>query len=115
MLAIDRYKHLLFDLDHTLWDFEANSRATLTELFYEYALDQALGCKLAPMLDEYHKINAYLWGKYNQRKITKEALRDTRFNMLFDEFGYKNPELATTLDEVYIQRCPEKSALMPGA
>ncbi|HEY1872135.1 MAG TPA: hypothetical protein VGG71_13830, partial [Chitinophagaceae bacterium] len=27
-----KYKHLFFDLDHTLWDFEANARATLLEL-----------------------------------------------------------------------------------
>ena len=24
-----KYKHLFFDLDHTLWDFDANARATL--------------------------------------------------------------------------------------
>ena len=27
-----RYKYLFFDLDHTLWDFEANSRQTLEEI-----------------------------------------------------------------------------------
>ena len=27
-----RYAHLFFDLDHTLWDFETNSRHTLREL-----------------------------------------------------------------------------------
>ena len=31
--AMKRYAHLFFDLDHTLWDFEANSRDTLRELF----------------------------------------------------------------------------------
>ena len=24
-----KYRHLFFDLDHTLWDFDANARATL--------------------------------------------------------------------------------------
>jgi putative hydrolase of the HAD superfamily len=28
-----KYKHLFFDLDHTLWDFEANARVTLLELY----------------------------------------------------------------------------------
>ena len=27
-----KYRHLFFDLDHTLWDFEANSKTTLKEL-----------------------------------------------------------------------------------
>ena len=32
-----KYKHLFFDLDHTLWDFETNSRAVLAELHAELA------------------------------------------------------------------------------
>ncbi|HMH34007.1 MAG TPA: hypothetical protein VK543_13300, partial [Puia sp.] len=28
-----KYQHLFFDLDHTLWDFEANSRQTLAEIY----------------------------------------------------------------------------------
>ena len=35
-------KHLFFDLDRTLWDFEKNSSETLTQLFYEYELDLKL-------------------------------------------------------------------------
>ena len=26
-----KYRHLFFDLDHTLWDFESNARATLKD------------------------------------------------------------------------------------
>ena len=37
-----KYKHLFFDLDHTLWDFEANSRQTLEELYQKMGL-QARG------------------------------------------------------------------------
>jgi putative hydrolase of the HAD superfamily len=33
-----KYKHLFFDLDHTLWDFEANARATLEFLYEELQL-----------------------------------------------------------------------------
>jgi putative hydrolase of the HAD superfamily len=28
-----KYKHLFFDLDHTLWDFDANAKLTLTEIY----------------------------------------------------------------------------------
>ena len=27
------YKHLFFDLDHTLWDFDANAKESLLELY----------------------------------------------------------------------------------
>ena len=32
------YKHLFFDLDHTLWDFDKNSEAVLKTLYHEYDL-----------------------------------------------------------------------------
>jgi putative hydrolase of the HAD superfamily len=28
-----RYKHLFFDLDHTLWDYTSNSGEALVEMF----------------------------------------------------------------------------------
>ena len=34
-----RYRHLFFDLDHTLWDFEANARATLAHLYEDLQLE----------------------------------------------------------------------------
>jgi hypothetical protein len=33
-----QYEHLFFDLDHTLWDFETNSEATLRDLYAELNL-----------------------------------------------------------------------------
>ncbi len=36
-----RYKHIFFDLDHTLWDFEANSRQTLQELYQTLNLSES--------------------------------------------------------------------------
>ena len=33
-----KYKHLFFDLDHTIWDFDANSRVTLADLYEEFNL-----------------------------------------------------------------------------
>ena len=35
------YKHIFFDLDNTLWDFESNSRDTLLELFEKHNLHKA--------------------------------------------------------------------------
>jgi len=37
---MQKYKHLYFDLDHTLWDFETNSAHTLEELFSKYHLNE---------------------------------------------------------------------------
>ena len=35
---IMKYKHLFFDLDHTLWDFDANAKITLTEMYTYFNL-----------------------------------------------------------------------------
>ena len=35
-----KYQHLFFDLDHTLWDFDTNSEATLRDLYAELKLDE---------------------------------------------------------------------------
>ena len=40
-MTTSKYKHLFFDLDHTLWDFEANSLETLTELYAELEMEKA--------------------------------------------------------------------------
>ncbi len=40
------YPDIFFDLDHTLWDFEKNSRETLSELFYEFGLNDIIGIPL---------------------------------------------------------------------
>ena len=33
-----KYRHIFFDLDHTLWDFDANSRQTLEDLYLSFDL-----------------------------------------------------------------------------
>ena len=37
-----KYKHLFFDLDHTLWDFDANAKATLSQLHIDLKLVEEL-------------------------------------------------------------------------
>ena len=34
-----KYKHLFFDLDHTLWDFDANAKVALAELYTFFELE----------------------------------------------------------------------------
>ncbi len=70
-----KYTHILFDLDHTLWDFEANSTETLRELYEEHALARAG----------------------------------------VPSFGIYDNDLAFTLSDSYIARCPAKNNLIPYA
>ena len=35
---MSKYKHLFFDLDHTLWDFDANAKETLIDIYALFQL-----------------------------------------------------------------------------
>ena len=49
------YQHLFFDLDHTLWDFEKNSEATMFRIYEDFKLAE-LGI---PNFESYFKNTAY--------------------------------------------------------
>ncbi len=112
---MSKYKHLIFDLDHTLWDFEKSSRETLAELHQIFGLAQIGGCDLVNFIRIYEKTNQILWTKYHEKKVTKDELRIQRFQLVFKAFGHQDDDMAATLDREYIERCPVKPNLMKGA
>ncbi len=108
-----RYKHLFFDLDHTLWDFEANSRATLSELFDELGL-QARGIPSFEVFHEtYLPINSQYWARYHHKLLPKEELRVGRFLETLRRFRVDDVALAELLADLYLSRSPYKTAIFP--
>ncbi len=65
-------KHIFFDLDHTLWDFEKNSDQTFEFLFKKHQIN----CSLEKFLYYYRNINFSYWEKYRKNEVSKEALKD---------------------------------------
>ena len=76
------YKFLLFDLDHTLLDFDASEDVALTQLLKEEGVTDIQAYK-----DYYVPMNKALWKDLEQKKITKHELVNTRFSKLFEHFG----------------------------
>src|ERR1041385_4465140 len=109
------YKHIFFDLDNTLWDFETNSRDTLLELFEKHNL-QKLGISSFEFFHEkYKERNLILWEQYRLNKIDKETLRGKRFQFTFWDMGL-DPELVPEgLAADYSINGPRKSKLLPEA
>jgi putative hydrolase of the HAD superfamily len=70
-----RYEQVFFDLDHTLWDFETNSRETLMDLYVELALQE----KGIGSFDEFHRIyqhhNLVFWDRFRKGFIKRDELR----------------------------------------
>ena len=76
------YKFLLFDLDHTLLDFDTAEDVALTQLFREEGIEDIQAYK-----DYYVPMNKSLWKDLEQKRITKAELINTRFAKLFAHFG----------------------------
>ena len=76
------YKFLLFDLDHTLLDFDAAEDVALTQLLKEEGVADIQSYK-----DYYVPMNKSLWKDLEEKKITKQELVNTRFSKLFSHFG----------------------------
>tara|TARA_A200000113_G_scaffold57051_1_gene48230 strand:+ start:1031 stop:1723 length:693 start_codon:yes stop_codon:yes gene_type:complete len=107
------YKHLFFDLDRTLWDFEKNSHEVLLELYQYYDLLNKGIVDSKVFIERYKYHNEKLWDLYRQNKIEKDKLRNERFKITLDEFGINSPELAANLGEDYVAHCPKKTNLFP--
>lgn len=106
-------KHIFFDLDKTLWDFNTNSTLALKELYQKHELATKGIPSIEEMIDIYSKINQKLWAEYAKNIISKETLRTQRFNETFEYFGVYNYQLAFQFGLDYIEISPRKNILYP--
>ena len=110
-----KYKHVFFDLDRTLWDFDVNSHESLLELCDTYKLNKRGIEDYEEFIKIYKSHNAKLWDLYRENKITQQDLRRERFQRTLTEFGVDDFILSENIGEDYIQVCPRKNRLFPYA
>ncbi|MBF90480.1 MAG: noncanonical pyrimidine nucleotidase, YjjG family [Flavobacteriales bacterium] len=106
-------KHIFFDLDRTLWDFETNAYKTLSELYEEHALSKKGISDVDVFIDNYKMHNEHLWELYRDGKVEKDVLRSSRFKLTLQDFGIDDSRLASELGDQYIQKCPLKKNVFP--
>ncbi|MBK7850232.1 MAG: noncanonical pyrimidine nucleotidase, YjjG family [Bacteroidetes bacterium] len=112
---MSKYKHLFFDLDNTLWDFERNSTEALTELYHKYSLQKLGVSSLEIFLEKYKERNAMMWDEYRLGKIDKATLRDKRFQLTFWDMGLDAETAPNELPDEYLRISPRKTHLFPHA
>ena len=109
-----QYKHVFFDLDRTLWDFDAAAEVAFERIYEQYRLKD-LGIPSAHEFHEvYHPLNERLWELYREEKITKDKLNRTRFVLPLEHYGIHDTELADHLSEDYVYWSPRIVRLVPG-
>jgi putative hydrolase of the HAD superfamily len=106
-----KYQHIFFDLDHTLWDFETNSKETLHDLYHELELKSAGIPEFDHFHSTYHHHNTIFWDRFRKGYITREELRWKRMWRTLLEYKVTNETLARTLSERYLEILPTKKNL----
>jgi putative hydrolase of the HAD superfamily len=106
-------KHLFFDLDHTLWDYESNSEETLTELWNKYKIS-GHGVDLNGFIGKFTEINEKMWDDFHVGLIDKDTIRQERFPSVFKALNIDDTAGAETMQVEYINVCPTKPHLVDG-
>ena len=109
------YKHLFFDLDHTLWDFDENSKATMKQLYDEYELKKRGIEDFEEMYKCYSVHNDKLWERYRNKFIKREELRWKRMWLMLLDFKIPDTALAHEISTAYLEILPTQTLLMPHA
>ena len=105
-------KHVFFDLDHTLWDFETNSALAFQKIFD----DHGLPIELDAFLPVYKPLNFQYWKLYREERVSKAALRYGRLKDTFNALDHNvSDELIDQLAIDYIENLPKFNHLIDGA
>jgi len=108
-----RYSHLFFDLDHTLWDFDANAKITLSDLYEHFRLQQYGVDDFEKFYKSYLKHNEVLWEKYRSGKIKVDELRWKRMALSLLDFKLWNEPLAHEMGQKFLDLLPTRNKLFP--
>jgi putative hydrolase of the HAD superfamily len=111
------YKHLFFDLDHTLWDFERNSAECLADIYETFDLKGLNISNLETFQKEFSVVNRHQWSLLEKNLITHEDLRRRRFQETLENLGVKDlkKSFGLEINEYFLELLPKMAHLIEGA
>jgi len=110
---LKKYKHLFFDLDHTLWDFAVNEKNTLQQLYEKHNLNRFFST-FDNFFEVYLPVNLGLWNDYRNGIITKEIVKINRFYDTFRSVGYEDEKFAQQFANEFVVLSPMQTKLIPN-
>jgi len=108
----DKYKHIFFDLDRTLWHFDENSTNVLKDIFIHFKLFKSIS-SVDEFISKYEVVNEALWCLYRDDKLSKDVLRWKRFGDTLDHFNIGNDVVANEIAAYYVYHSPRQTLLFP--
>lgn len=113
--ASTKYKHLFFDLDHTLWDFDANAKESLAELYIFFELESKFISPFEYFYTTYLKHNAILWDRFEKGYITSDELKWKRMWRTLIDFRIGDEKLAKEMSAKFLEILPTKKKVFDYA
>jgi putative hydrolase of the HAD superfamily len=110
---MNKYQHLFFDLDHTLWDFDANAKTTLTAIYGEFGLQSSVNAAFDDFYQKYLFHNQALWEKYHNGLITADELKWRRMWRTLLDFKIADEPLARAISEKFMILLPTQKVVFP--
>lgn len=103
------------DLDDTIWDFTANSKVAMRDVYMRYGLDAQ--CPYEQFIACYLRHNEELWTLYHHGKITQEYLKTERFRVSFEECGieFQDSGMPARFDHDYLEKIVTLEKIVDGA
>jgi YjjG family noncanonical pyrimidine nucleotidase len=103
-----KYEFLLFDADHTLFDFNKSEYFALKNALEAYGLPNG-----DEIIERYSVINVKYWKMLERGEIDKKSLMLARFVELGEEFGFADK--AEALSVLYMENLAREAHLFEGA
>lgn len=105
-------KHIFFDLDHTLWDFEKNAGLAFEKIFQELHFD----IDTQKFIVIYNPINVAYWKLYERNEIDQETLRINRLKDAFETIRFEiTLDQINTVSKLFIEYLTTNNHLIEGA
>lgn len=108
----NKYQHIFFDLDRTLWHFDENSKQVLSSIYHFFELNNHI-LTVDQFMNDYQQINEELWAKYRNGEIEKEELRSERFHQTLIKHKVNSFKLAEQIGDYYLEHSPLQKTLLP--
>jgi putative hydrolase of the HAD superfamily len=104
-------EHIFFDLDHTLWDFDLNSKLAYQQIFQEHEVS----LNLDKFIEIYQPLNLQFWRMFRENEISKEDLRYQRLKTAFDACDYLiDDDQIHLFADLYMAYLPNNNHLFEG-
>jgi putative hydrolase of the HAD superfamily len=104
-------KHIFFDLDHTLWDYDRSAKETLIEIYNRFEISKT-GTSEKKFINTFYSINDQLWHKYNIGEIDREYIKKQRFELIFEAVSMEVTSSGEA-SNYFMAHCSTKPYLMP--